>query len=73
MSESEPLTKEAPRITSSINIHTHTHTHTHTHMLTELYLSERCVGDFPGGPVVKIPPCSAGVTGPGTKIPHAAE
>ena len=31
--------------------------------------------DFPGGPVVKNPPCSAGDTGSipgqGTKIPHA--
>ena len=34
------------------------------------------VGDFPGGPVVKNPPCNAGDTGSipgqGTKIPHAA-
>ena len=33
--------------------------------------------DFPGGPVVKNPPCNAGdacsITGWGTKIPHAAE
>ena len=33
-------------------------------------------GDFPGGPVVKNPPSSAGdmssVPGRGTKIPHAA-
>ena len=32
--------------------------------------------DFPGGPVVKNPPCNAGdvgsITGWGTKIPHAA-
>ena len=32
-------------------------------------------GDFPGGPVVKNPPCSAGVegsiSGGGSKIPHA--
>ena len=32
--------------------------------------------DFPGGPVVKNPPCNAGDTssmlGPGTKIPHAS-
>ena len=34
-------------------------------------------GDFPGGPVLKSPPCNAGDTGSipgrGTKIPHAAE
>ena len=34
-------------------------------------------GDFPGGPVVKNPPCDAGVKGlipgQGTKIPHAME
>ena len=33
--------------------------------------------DFPGGPVVKNPPCNAGDTssipGQGTKISHAAE
>ena len=33
-------------------------------------------GDFPGGPVVKKPPCNAGgedsIPGRGTKIPHAA-
>ena len=33
--------------------------------------------NFPGGPVVKNPPCSAGdaalMPGPGTKTPHAAE
>ena len=33
--------------------------------------------DYPGGPVVKNPPCNAGdlgsVPGWGTKIPHAAE
>ena len=33
--------------------------------------------DFPGGPVVKNPPCNAGDTGlspgRGTKVPHAAE
>ena len=33
-------------------------------------------GDFPGGPVVKKPPCNAGgegsIPGQGTKIPHAA-
>jgi len=32
--------------------------------------------DFPGGPVVKSPPCNAGdmslIPGQGTKIPHAA-
>ena len=32
-------------------------------------------GDFPGGPVVKNPPCNAGdagsIPGQGTKIPHA--
>ena len=32
---------------------------------------------FPGGPVVKNPPCNAGdmglIPGQGTKIPHAAE
>ena len=32
--------------------------------------------DFPGGPVVKNPPCNAGdvgsITGRGTKIPHVA-
>ena len=33
--------------------------------------------DFPGGPVVKNPPCNAGdmgsIPGQRTKIPHAAE
>ena len=33
--------------------------------------------DFPGGPVVKNPPCNAddlgSITGWGTKIPHATE
>ena len=33
--------------------------------------------DFPGGPVVKNPPCNAGdvgsIPGQGTKIPHTAE
>ena len=33
--------------------------------------------DFPGGPVIKNPPCNAGdmgsILGRGTKIPHAAE
>ena len=33
--------------------------------------------DFPGGPVVKNPPCNAkdtgSTSGPGTKIPHVAE
>ena len=33
------------------------------------------MGDFPGGPVVKNPPCNAGdagsIPGQGTKIPHA--
>ena len=33
--------------------------------------------DFPGGPVVKNPPCNAGdagsIPGQGTKIPYAAE
>ena len=37
----------------------------------------RSVGDFPGGPVVKNPPCNAGdmgsIPGRGTKIPHARE
>ena len=38
---------------------------------------QKCVtGDFPGGPVVKNPPCNAGdaglIPGQGTKIPHAA-
>ena len=35
------------------------------------------LGGFPGGPVVKNPPCNAGdshsIPGGGTKIPHAAE
>ena len=35
------------------------------------------LGGFPGGPVVKNPPCNAGDTGlspgRGTKVPHAAE
>ena len=35
------------------------------------------VRDFPGGPVVKNPPCNAGdaglIPGGGTKIPHAME
>ena len=34
------------------------------------------MGDFPGGPGVKNPPCNAGdagsIPGPGTKIPQAA-
>ena len=34
-------------------------------------------GDFPGGPVVKYPPCNAGnvtwIPGWGTKTPHASE
>ena len=34
-------------------------------------------GDFPGGPVVKNPPCNEGdmgsVPGQGTKIPHDVE
>ena len=33
--------------------------------------------DFPGGPIVKIPPCNSGgvdlIPGQGTRIPHAAE
>ena len=37
---------------------------------------QRCyLGDFPGGPVVKDPPCNAGnassIPGQGTKISHA--
>ena len=35
------------------------------------------VGDFPGGPMIKNPPCNAGdvgsIPGWGTKMPHAAE
>ena len=35
------------------------------------------LGDFPGGPVVKNPPCNAGdvdlIPGQGTKITHATE
>ena len=35
-----------------------------------------CLGDFPGGPVVKNPPSNAGdagsISGQGTKIPQAA-
>ena len=38
---------------------------------------ELCWGDFPGGPVVKNPPCNAGDAGPipsqRTKISHAVE
>ena len=38
---------------------------------------EKIMRDFPGGPVVKNPPCIAGeaglTPGQGTKIPHAAE
>ena len=34
-------------------------------------------GDFPGGPVVKNPPCNAGdsglILGRGTKIPHTVK
>ena len=56
-----------------LNTHAHTHAHAHAHTLTELHLSEGCVRDFPGGPVVKTPPSKAGVTGSGTEIPHAAE
>ena len=40
------------------------------------YYNLRSIGDFPGGPVVKNPPSSAGdlgsIPGRGTKIPHAA-
>ena len=36
-----------------------------------------CARDYPGGPVVKNPPCNAGdlgsIRGWGTKIPHATE
>ena len=35
------------------------------------------LGDFPGGPVIKNPPCKAGDAGSipsqGTRIPHAVE
>lgn len=44
-------------------------------MLTE-YLENKCLQDFTGGPVVKIPPVNAkdmgSIPGPGTKDPMAA-
>ena len=43
----------------------------------ELGKENRCIKDFPSGPVLKNPPWSAGDTGSipgwGTKIPHAVE
>ena len=40
-------------------------------------LKKESLWDFPGGPVVKNPPCEAGyiglIPGQGTKIPHGAE
>ena len=43
--------------------------------LTELEYNTKITGDFPGGPVVKNPPCNAGdmgsIPGGGTRIPHA--
>ena len=45
------------------------------HCLLICSLIERYLGDFPGGPVVKNPPSSAGdagsIPGQGTKISHA--
>ena len=42
----------------------------------EKNIKKRMYWDFPGGPVVRNPPCNAGDTGSipgrGTKIPHAA-
>ena len=41
------------------------------------YIKIKCLWDFPGAPVVKTPPSSAGdvgsIPGWGTKIPHAAQ
>ena len=38
-------------------------------------VQEQWLGDFPGGPVVKNPPCNAGdmglIPGQAAKIPHA--
>ena len=40
---------------------------------TKYYEGKEGKRDFPGGPVVKNPPCNAGsIPGRGTKIPHAA-
>ena len=48
-----------------------------TMMVASLLRPTRSVGDFPGGLVVKKPPCYAGdmgsIPGRGTKIPHARE
>ena len=45
--------------------------------LTKLYIFRGLSQDFPGGPVVKNPPCNTGdmglTPGQGTKIPHAKE
>ena len=42
-----------------------------------LFIKVSSIRDFPGGPVVKNPPCNAGhvglIPGWGTKIPHATE
>ena len=42
----------------------------------EIMVFKNIAGDFPGGPVVKNPPSSAGdpglIPGQGTRIPHAA-
>ena len=46
-------------------------------MFSEKTSSRAVSGDFPGGPVVKNPPSSAGdvgsIPGRGIKIPHAVE
>ena len=42
--------------------------------VSTLWMKVSCFGNFPGGPVVKNPPCNAGdvgsVPGQGTEIPH---
>ena len=35
-----------------------------------MYFQNGKCRDFPGGPVVKTPPCNAVIPGQGTKIPH---
>ena len=54
----------------SMRKHAHTHTHNYTSIKNKMW-------DFPGGLVVKNPPCNAqdasSSPGQGTKIPQAKE
>ena len=45
--------------------------------MNDYSVKKKKAGDFPGGPVVKNPPCNAGdsglILGQGTKIPHTVK